>query len=266
METLIGKDLEAACRLLREGQVVAIPTETVYGLAGHALNPDALALIFTAKGRPRFNPLIMHLASWSRVADYVLEVPEFAERLAERFMPGPLTLLLPKHESVPDLLTAGSPFVAIRIPAHPTAHDLLNRLDFPLAAPSANPFGYISPTTAAHVYENLGGKIAYILDGGTCAVGIESTIVGFDEVGQPLVYREGGLSRSEMEKYSGVSENLQMTLSAGGDLNEAAQHLFAAMRRLDQLKPDRILAEMFPNEGLGPAINDRLMRAAAKSD
>ncbi len=323
METRIGADIQLACRLLRAGELVAIPTETVYGLAGNALSPDALIKIFNAKNRPRFNPLILHLPSWSRVKDYVREIPPAAERLARQFVPGPLTFLLPKKGIVPDLLTSGSDFVAVRIPDHPLALRVLEELEFPLAAPSANPFGYISPTTAAHVFEHLAGKIPYILDGGACTVGIESTIVGFDESGNVLIYREGGVSREEIERvtgvktypaskpdspdkpdtpgqlkshyapsvplevgdiallllkhkgkrvgiisffrrFPGVREEYQQILSEQGNINEAASRLFDAMRQLDRLNPELILAEVFPVEGLGAAINDRLSRASAQ--
>lgn len=200
--TITGNDVQAAATLLRQGEVVAIPTETVYGLAGNALDENAVIKIFETKQRPRFNPLILHLAHASQFSHYVTEVPPVAQLLMERFMPGPLTLLLPKNERVPDLVTAGSPRVALRVPAHPLTRALLQSLDFPLAAPSANPFGYISPTTAAHVSAQLGGLIPYILDGGPAEVGIESTIAGFED-GELVIYRPGGLDLSEIEKIAG---------------------------------------------------------------
>ncbi len=168
---MIGKDLERAARLLREGALVAIPTETVYGLAGNAFSETAVAEIFAVKQRPAFDPLIVHAGSLDRLQALAADFPPEARRLAEAFMPGPLTLLLPKADVISDLVTAGSPLVALRIPKHPMALDLLSLLEFPLAAPSANPFGYISPTTAQHVDQQLGSKIPYILDGGPCQVG-----------------------------------------------------------------------------------------------
>lgn len=195
--TETGTDLEKARQLLEAGEVVAIPTETVYGLAANALNPDAVVKIFEAKQRPRFNPLIIHLPDWNAVAKYTIDIPKEAELLARQFTPGPLTFLLKKSGLIPDLVTAGSPKVAVRIPAHPLTHQLLSKLDFPLSAPSANPFGYVSPTTAQHVYESLNGRIPYILDGGPCKVGVESTIVDFED-GEVIVRRKGGTSLEAM--------------------------------------------------------------------
>jgi L-threonylcarbamoyladenylate synthase len=198
----IGTSLDRAISLLEAGELVAIPTETVYGLAGNALNPEAVVKIFEVKGRPNFNPLIVHTYSLARVADYVFEIPALARDLAAQFWPGPLTLLLDRRRSIPDLVTAGNPRVAIRVPQHPLTLELLARLDFPLAAPSANPSGYISPTSAQHVEAQLGDKIPYILDGGPATVGIESSIIGFEEE-QVIVYRLGGLSLEEIEAVCG---------------------------------------------------------------
>lgn len=196
--TTIGTSIDEAKQLLAAGQVVGIPTETVYGLAGNALNPDAVLKIFEAKQRPHFDPLIVHTHSIAEVDKYAAEIPAKAQLLMERFMPGPLTVLLKKQSIIPDLVTSGLDSVAIRVPQHPLALQLLQQLDFPLAAPSANPFGYISPTTAQHVYDQLQGIIPYVLDGGATTVGVESTIVGFegDEV---IVYRVGGLAVEEIE-------------------------------------------------------------------
>lgn len=199
---IIGKDIDEAIRLLNEGEVIGIPTETVYGLAGNALNTDALTKIFEVKNRPTFDPLIIHTNSIERFPDYISEMGERVYALADKFMPGPLTLLLPRKDIIPDLVTAGLDSVAIRIPQHPLTLELLGQLDFPLAAPSANPFGYISPTSAEHVNKQLGNKIKYILDGGDCQVGIESTIVGF--IGhEAIVYRKGGLSIEAIEAVVG---------------------------------------------------------------
>lgn len=188
--------------MLSEGKLVGIPTETVYGLAGNALNEAAVLDIFRVKNRPAFDPLIVHVASHERLSVYVREVPPLAQRLAEALMPGPLTLLLPKAAIIPDLVTSGLDTVAIRIPRHPLTRQLLSLLDFPLAAPSANPFGYISPTTAQHVAQQLGEQIAYILDGGACEVGLESTIVGFENH-QAVVYRKGGVAIETIEALIG---------------------------------------------------------------
>lgn len=198
----IGKDLDLAKAFLEKGELVGIPTETVYGLAGNALDSESVALIFETKNRPGFDPLILHTSSIERVEDFVTAFPEKLKVLAEAFWPGPLTLLLPRKPIVPDLVTSGLERVAVRVPKHPLTLALLDILDFPLAAPSANPFGYISPTTPYHVEAQLGEKIPYILDGGSCDVGLESTIVGMegDEI---VVYRLGGLEISEIEKLVG---------------------------------------------------------------
>ena len=150
-----------------------MPTETVYGLAANAMDENAVLRIYHAKNRPQFNPLIVHVASFEKLKGYAEEIPDACIKLAAAFSPGPLTFLLKKKQTVPDLITAGSKKVAIRIPNHPLLAELLNQLDFPLAAPSANLSGFVSPVTAEHVYEGLNGKIPYILDGGECKVGLE---------------------------------------------------------------------------------------------
>ena len=199
----IGGDIEKAAAFLRQGKLVAIPTETVYGLAGNALDVKAVSSIFQTKNRPSFDPLILHVASLEQVSPFVSEFPEKLKRLAEAFWPGPLTLLLPRKSIVPDLVTSGLDRVAVRVPNHPLTLALLAQLDFPLAAPSANPFGYISPTQAGHVDAQLGTQIPYILDGGACAVGLESTIVGM-EGEQVIIYRLGGLELSKIESVVGT--------------------------------------------------------------
>lgn len=313
----IGKNVETAVHLLEKGELVAIPTETVYGLAANALNEKAVLEIFKVKNRPQFDPLIVHVASIAKAKELAETFPVKAEKLAATFWPGPLTLLLKKKSFIPDLVTSGLDTVAIRCPDHDLTRALLQALSFPLAAPSANPFGYISPTRPAHVNEQLGEKIKYILDGGDCAVGIESTIIGFEnEV--PMVYRLGGLSLEKIESLIGkVSvqlnsssnpkapgqlqshyaptkkmklgnindllrlygtervgvitfqkhiENIdgdhQIILSPTGNLEEAAQKLFASLRTMDKNDIDMIVAEEVPDVGLGKAINDRLRRAA----
>lgn len=190
---MIGTSIEKAKAYLREEQVVAIPTETVYGLAGNAFSEAAVLKIFKVKNRPSFDPLIVHGPSWEVARSWVQTIPEELWTLAKALTPGPLTLLLEKKSIIPDLVTSGSRQVAIRIPQHPLTLKLLSAIDFPLAAPSANPFGYISPTTAGHVEQQLGEKIPYILDGGPCKIGLESTIVGMED-GQVTVYRKGGIA------------------------------------------------------------------------
>lgn len=194
--------LAQACALLSQGQLVALPTETVYGLAGDARNATSVARIYEAKGRPSFNPLIVHLPDLQAALDYA-EFDAPARLLAQRFWPGALTLVLPLRPDagIAGLVTAGLPTVAIRVPAHPAAQVLLRRFGGPLAAPSANPSGRISPTTAAHVADpvtGLGGRIAAVLDAGPCAVGVESTIIGSQD-GQPALLRPGGIATEAIE-------------------------------------------------------------------
>lgn len=198
----IGTDINAAKAFLEAGNVVGIPTETVYGLAGNALNPDAVLTIFRVKNRPSFDPLIVHTDSLGKVEQFVTHLSASARKLADAFWPGPLTLLLPRRDLIPDLVTSGLSTVAVRIPNHPLTLRLLRSLDFPLAAPSANPFGYISPTTAAHVADQLGSQVPYILDGGPAQVGLESTIVGFEN-GLPTVFRLGGMALEQLEAVIG---------------------------------------------------------------
>ncbi len=209
---IIGLNIGEAADFLAAGELVGIPTETVYGLAGNALDPDAVLRIFQTKNRPSFDPLIVHIADAAAMHDYARDIPDAAARLAEAFWPGPLTLLLNKREIVPDIVTSGLNTVAIRVPDHTLTLSLLQIIRFPLAAPSANPFGYISPTSARHVNDQLGDKIGYILDGGRSHIGIESTIVGFqDEV--PTVYRLGGLSVEEIERVIGKVQLLSHSSS-----------------------------------------------------
>ncbi|KZY48502.1 translation factor Sua5 [Roseovarius sp. HI0049] len=192
-----------AAELLRGGELVAFPTETVYGLGGDATSDMAVARIFEAKGRPRFNPLIVHVDRVETVRDYV-EWPHAAEVLASAFWPGPLTLVLPIRAGtgISGLVTAGLPSLAVRVPANPVARELLRVVGGPVAAPSANPSGRISPTTAAHVQAGLSGKIGAILDGGACDVGVESTIVGLTEA--PVLLRPGGLPAEAIEQALGA--------------------------------------------------------------
>ena len=198
-----GRDLILAKKLLTKGKLVAIPTETVYGLAANGLDETAVAGIFSAKNRPTFDPLILHVASIDQAQSLCTEWPEMAQKLTLAFWPGPLTLILPKADNVPDLTTSGQPTVGIRMPNNQLTLDLLRTLPFPLAAPSANPFGYVSPTNAQHVADQLGDRIDYILDDGDCPVGIESTIVSIVD-GIPKVLRLGGLSLERIADVLGV--------------------------------------------------------------
>ncbi|MFO1019484.1 MAG: L-threonylcarbamoyladenylate synthase [Planctomycetales bacterium] len=314
MAAEIGSDVSHAAGILRAGGLVAIPTETVYGLAGNALNVEAVAKIFEAKQRPEFDPLIVHVPSQEAVTRYVADFPPTARCLAEKFWPGPLTLVLPRRDVIPDLVTSGLPGVGIRIPQHPVTLELLRQIDFPLAAPSANLFGRLSPTTAQHVADQLAERVDYILDGGACRVGVESTVL--ELVAVPRLLRPGGVPLEEIQKLIGPVEIAASTddpgnraqvapgmlpqhyaprtplrivphsappgrigylafqkrpagefasvevLSPTGNLREAAANFFAALRRLDEAKLDLILAEAFPEQDLGRALNDRLRRGA----
>lgn len=314
---MIGKDIQHAAAVLGNGQCVGIPTETVYGLAANALDAKACAEIFRIKNRPSFNPLIVHVHAVSEISKYVREFPAVLQKLAARFSPGPITFVLPKKDNIPDIVTAGGDTVAVRVPAHPLTLALLQQLPFPLAAPSANPFGYISPVTALHVEQQLGDAVPYILDGGSCTVGLESTVVTAEN-GEVVVLRLGGVAVEDIEAVCGkvrlainhssdpkapgqlashyaprkkllfgdinslLAANAhvhvgvltfteaiknervthQVILSPRGDLAEAASGLFAALRFLDGCAIDLIIAEPFPDEALGRAINDRLLRAS----
>jgi len=182
-----------AAEILKEGGIVAIPTETVYGLAGNAFNETAVAKIFAVKKRPFFDPLIVHIAEFSELENLAAEIPENAKLLAEKFWPGPLTLVLPKKEKVPNLTTGGLSTVAVRMPKKQIARDIIKLAGFALAAPSANMFQHLSPTNAEHVFEQLGSRIDGIVDGGACEVGIESTVIGFENE-RPIIYRPGAIT------------------------------------------------------------------------
>lgn len=230
---IIGKDIQEAKRFLTEGELVAIPTETVYGLAGNALNPTAVLSIFDVKNRPSFDPLIIHTDTLEKLEAWVEYFPPQALQLANSFWPGPLTLLLPKKKIIPDLVTSGLDTVAVRIPDHALTRELLSQLDFPLAAPSANPFGYISPTNAQHVADQLEEKIPYIVDGGECNVGVESTIIGFEN-DVPTVYRLGGLALEEIIEVIGEVNLLSHSTSNPQAPGMLKSHY--APRKLLQLK------------------------------
>ncbi len=305
-------DVARAADLLRAGRLVAFPTETVYGLGANATDDRAVAEIYAAKGRPSFNPLIVHLPDCDAAAKYGVMGP-VARKLADAFWPGPLSLVLTcrSEHPVSKLVTAGLPSVAIRVPELPLARDLLQRAAVPIAAPSANLSGKISPTRASHVRDALAGRIAAVLDGGDCAVGLESTILDLT-ADKPHLLRPGGISVEQIETVIGctleqgvtgavrpispgllashyapgaavvLSQNTRpegalwlgfgpdcpsadLTLSATGDLIEAAANLFEALHHLDAMARDGqiIAVAPIPTTGLGLAINDRLNRAAA---
>lgn len=318
--TLVSRDITKAVQLLEKEDVVSIPTETVYGLAGNIFSEKAIKKIFELKQRPFFNPLIVHLSGADQLNTVVEYLPEKAKLLAEKFWPGPLTLILKKKPEVPDLVTSGKDTVAVRVPNHPVSLELLSKLDFPLAAPSANPFGSISPTESSHVANYFEGKLSMVLEGGPCERGIESTIVGFEN-GNAVLYRLGSITVEEISKLIGDIEirnkketapdapgmlsrhyapqtrtyvvdkvadfilnypgqnigvlvfqnaveapniKAQEILSRQGDLQEAASRLYGALHKLDKEHLDMIVAERFPDQGMGKAINDRLLRATKK--
>ena len=204
---MITKDIQKAIEALENNELIALPTETVYGLAGNAYNESAIKKIFELKKRPLYNPLIVHLHSVAQLKEVAREIPEKAKILAEKFWPGSLTLVLKKQAHIPDLVTAGKDTVAVRIPQHLMALALLEQLDFPLVAPSANPFGSISPTSPQHVWNYFQDKLPVILDGGNCANGVESTIIGF-QGDEAVLYRHGSVSVEEIEQVIGKVETL----------------------------------------------------------
>lgn len=223
MTAEIGTNIPKSIDILRNGGLVAIPTETVYGLAANGLDEIAVASIFAAKNRPFFDPLILHIGNTNMLNQLVSNVPQNAKKLMDAFWPGPLTFVLPKTKHVPDIVTAGQTSVAVRMPNHPIVLDLLNQIEFPLAAPSANPFGYVSPTSANHVFDQLGTKIDYILDGGHCKVGLESTIISFMDEEHPYILRLGGITKEEIEAIIGpVNENIHQNSNptAPGQLDQ----------------------------------------------
>ncbi|MEI6311720.1 MAG: L-threonylcarbamoyladenylate synthase [Bacteroidota bacterium] len=317
---MISTDIALAKKYLEDEQVIGLPTETVYGLAGNMYSEKAIGTIYKIKQRPSFNPLIVHLKDITDLEKVAIHIPAKAYQLAQTFWPGPLTLLLPKHPSIPNQITAGKDSVAVRVPNHPVALALLASLDFPLAAPSANPFTRISPTNAEQVEAYFQNEIPLVLQGGSCKNGVESTIIGFDE-DRVILYRYGAIPieaieaevgevhiyiqneknpeapgmlmkhysphtpvvisdniKAEILKHpekkiglivfyqaiSSVDINHQQVLSSEGDLQEAAANLYQALHSLDALQLDVIIAEIFPDEGLGKTINDRLRRAAEK--
>ncbi|HTY60941.1 MAG TPA: L-threonylcarbamoyladenylate synthase [Acidobacteriota bacterium] len=311
------KAIERAARIIRDGGLVAFPTETVYGLGADAENPQAVARIFEVKARPRIDPLIIHVADFESAKKYG-RFPASADYLARRFWPGPLTLIVEKEPTVPSIVTAGLDTVAIRVPAHPAALALIRAAGCGIAAPSANPFGYVSPTEAQHVAEQLGPSIDLILDGGVCPIGLESTILSLAN----SAYRILRLGGTPLEEIVSVVGNVEMAVEASGrpeapgqlkrhystrtrleiveesmeswpsgervgllsltepanprdyaaveilsptsNMREAAANLFRALRKLDSLSLDKIIARPVHEEGLGRAIMDRLRRCSVR--
>lgn len=321
-----SSQLALAIELLSNHEVVCIPTETVYGLAANLYSEKAIAKIYAIKGRPRTNPLIVHIGRKEDLSLLCSEVPAPLQRLIDRFWPGPLTILVEKSAQVPDSITAGGSRVGIRMPNHPLTLELLQSLPFPLVAPSANPYNAISPTTAKHVQDYFALQIPLILDGGPCQQGLESTVVGIEK-GQVAIYRQGIITTEQIrevvgnvidrcgntkeltamaidnqaqaapgmtlkhyspktptffceniEKYKEDSDGKafllfckknpllpqehQYLLSEKGDLNEAAARLYQLLHELDVQSYRQIICERFPDQGIGRAINDRLLRAA----
>ncbi len=217
------ENLRRAGQALAHGGLVAIPTETVYGLGANAFDEVAVARVFEAKARPSFDPLIVHIADLAQVERVARDLPASAGRLMERLWPGPLTLILPKREEVPDLVTSGLPSVALRFPANGIAQEVIRAAGTPVAAPSANPFGYLSPTTAAHVAAMLGEKVDFIVDGGPCRIGVESTVL--DLTGErPLVLRPGGMPVEEIEEVVGKVDLWDRIVSAPKSPGQLPSH------------------------------------------
>ncbi|MGO4881218.1 MAG: L-threonylcarbamoyladenylate synthase [Bryobacteraceae bacterium] len=295
-------DLERAAELIRSGGLVAFPTETVYGLGANALNAAAVARIFAAKGRPRESPLIVHVDSIEMARTLVTEWPDAANRLADRYWPGPLTLVLPKQPSIPDIVTAGLATVGLRVPSHPLALALIRAAGVPIAAPSANPFTGLSPTTAGHVRQALGSAVDLVLDGGPSTVGIESTVLSLAGP-EPLLLRPGVIPLPEIEALigpvriaalpaagahaspgmhakhyrprtpllllschdptpAGRGARLRLGREMPADPVAYAAALYAALHRLDAQNLDWIAVERPPGTPEWAGIVDRLTRAA----
>jgi L-threonylcarbamoyladenylate synthase len=217
--------IDKAAEILMKDGIVAIPTETVYGLAGNALSEIAVAKIFAAKERPFFDPLIVHIADFGELENLAEEIPKNAKLLAEKFWPGPLTLVLPKKEKVPSLTTGGLPTVAVRMPKKQITRELIKLAGFPLAAPSANMFQHLSPTSAEHVIEQLGGRIDGIVDGGTCEIGIESTVIGFEN-NMPVVYRPGAVTKEMI--IGALIENGELRMENNSQLNTSIENVLTS--------------------------------------
>lgn len=321
MDPAAEAELNEAVAILKRGGVIGLPTETVYGLAADATNPSAVERIFEVKGRPRAHPLILHLGDTSWLDEYVIDVPDSARLLAARFWPGPLTMvLLRNRDRVPDEVTGGLETVAVRVPGHEVALNVIRALGRPVAAPSANRFGGVSPTTRQHVLDDLGDDVPLVLEGGASQVGLESTIVDLTSAA-PQLLRPGGVSRDELESVlgvpvsdadehapaapgtleshyapravvvivpeSGLEEEAHRLVDAGvrvgvissraaivpapqllifrlaEGVRAQAHDLYHALRFLDDQGCEQILTSLPPPAGLGAAVADRLIRAAA---
>ena len=248
MSKTITNSIDKAAALLVAGEVVAIPTETVYGLAGNLFNPSAVEKIYTLKNRPRNNPLIVHVKDLEAALPLITEFPKPLQQLAEKYWPGPLTVLLKKSKLVPDSITAGSDFVAIRVPAHPLTKQLLEQIPFPLVAPSANPFTRISPTKAEHVEHYFGDSIPCILDGGSCSVGLESTIIGMNN-DTPLLYREGVLGKLLLESLIGPIEKFNPQKNTILTPGQWPRH-YAPLTKTILCKREEIMLHVKDNTGI----------------
>ncbi|WP_019037002.1 L-threonylcarbamoyladenylate synthase [Psychroflexus tropicus] len=247
---MITKDIEPAVQVLNKNDLVAIPTETVYGLAGNALSEIAVSKIFELKKRPLYNPLIVHIKSLEYLPQITRNIPSKAYKLAEDFWPGPLTLVLEKSPEISDLVTSGKSTLAVRVPNHPLSLALLKQLDYPLAAPSANPFGSISPTSAAHVDHYFHDNLQIILDGGDCQRGIESTIIGFKQ-DTPVVYRLGSLPLDDIQKSVGEVISLDTNAIINPQAPGMLSRHYAPKTDTFLTEDVRELASSFPGEKIG---------------
>ena len=207
MDTVLLSDRESdlikAAELIKSGEIVGIPTETVYGLGADASNEEAVAKVFQAKGRPADNPLIVHLADFLQAVDYTKSIPELAYKLAERFCPGPLTMVLPKNDRIPMITSGGLDTVGIRVPSHPVMHRIIELSGCPIAAPSANTSGYPSPTSASHVMRDMSGKIAAVVDGGSSEFGVESTVISIEGENTVRILRPGCVTKEMLSEICG---------------------------------------------------------------
>ncbi len=324
IEPFSPESAAAAAQILKAGGLVAIPTETVYGLAANALDEKAVRAIFEAKGRPQDNPLIVHISDMEMINPLVTEVPGIAKRLAEKFWPGPLTMIFNKSDIIPAATSGGLSTVAVRMPDNEAAREIIRRCGSPLAAPSANTSGKPSPTAARHVFDDMNGKIPLIIDGGECSVGVESTVICFEN-GKIHILRPGGITPAELSEFAEVAVDKAVTSQSGADervmspgmkykhyspkadvyiinahgkafteyclkraqseprllalcagkaageifldygetSREQAQRLFSLLRKADELGVDTVLVEMPSCEGMGLAVYNRLLRAAA---
>lgn len=301
--TKITKNISLVIDELIKGNPVALPTETVYGLAANALNKDAVLNIFKIKKRPHFDPLIVHIKNISEIYKYAKYIPEDVFKLADKFSPGPITYVINKKNNIHDLVTAGLKTVAIRIPSHPLIINVLKNIPFPLAAPSANMFGRISPTSAKDVLKELNGKINYVLEGGKSKIGIESTVLGFEN-NEVFILRPGFITKSQIENILGkkvqhkifktkinspgllsshyaphtplyiaegnidfdILKNRKagfLDISKFKNINSLASNLFSELRKMDEKKYTFLVVEKIVNEGLGFAVNDRLQKASS---